>query len=83
MANAMPAAYDPSLYPNLMRYRNPQPAIIIPPPRFNNGIPRHPLELLPDGEWRRCSLCRCTKLCVVLGRCVIWGKKTKVVFPQQ
>lgn len=85
MSTTMPGAYDPTLYPNLMRYRNPQPAVVTPPPRLNNGIPRHPLELLPGcgDERRRCPLCWCTELCVVLGRCVIYGKKVKVVFPQQ
>lgn len=63
---------------------NPQPAMVIPPPRLNSGIPRHPLELVSgfDDEWRRCPLCWQTKLCVALGRCVIYGKRVKAVLPQ-
>ena len=49
MSNIMPGAYDPTLYPNLVRYRDPQPAMVIPPPRLNSGIPRHPLELVSFG----------------------------------
>ena len=83
MSTAPPSPYDPLLYPNLTRYRASQPARRIPPPHPNDTIPRHPYELLPGDEWRRCPLCWCTKICVVLGRCVLYGGKAKVVFPQQ
>jgi len=83
MSATMPGTYDPTLYPNLMRYRNPQPAPAPPPAPHPNGLPRHPLESLPNDEWRRCPLCWSTKLCVVLGRCVHSGKKVKVAFSQK
>jgi hypothetical protein len=70
MTNTMPGTYDLTLYPNLMRYRDPQPATIPPPP---NGIPRHPIESLPGDEWRRYPLCGRTKLCVVpRAVCDLW-----------
>jgi len=81
MTNTMPGAYDPALYPNLMRYRNSQPAIVSPRPA--NGIPRHPLESLPGDEWRRCPLCWSSKICVVVGRCVYWGRRVKVVVERE
>jgi hypothetical protein len=33
-----------------------------------------------DDSWRWCPLCRGTKLCVVIGRCLHSGKRVKVVF---
>jgi hypothetical protein len=84
MSSTMPGTYDPTLYPNLMRYRNPQPATPTPPATAApNGVPRHPIECFPTDEWRRCPLCRRTKLCVVLGRCVIYGQKVKVLDPRE
>lgn len=80
MSSTMPGTYDPTLYPNLMRYRNPQSAPTPPP---LNGIPRHPIESFPDDEWRRCPLCRRTKICVVLRRCLIYEKKVKVAWPRE
>ena len=84
----MPNTYDQTLYPNLMRYRSSQAQTTTPPPPLNNNnnnnnVPHHPLELLPNSdEWRRCPWCLRSKLCVVIGRCVVWGQRAKVVIPE-